>query len=391
MKKILVVCPRFPYPVVGGDKLRIYQICRELAVAHRLTLISFCESKEEMDMPIPEDGVFGEVHRVFLPKWRSYLNTALALLTGKPLQIAYYASPEMQKMVDELLPSHDAVLAHLVRVAPYVEHARQFKILEMTDAISLNYERVRSKAAGWNLKSIIYGVELGRLRNYEKQIVSKFDKTILVSGVDRTHLVSRLAEQDVSKVIVCSNGVDVKALPYHFDPDGQTIVFIGNMVTLQNLDAAEFFAREVMPLILNECHRAVFKIVGKINRADADRLGKYPGVMVTGAVAHIPDAVAGGTVGVCPMRLGAGVQNKILEYMSLGIPAVVSSMGFEGLEATSGQDLLVVDDVRDLAEQVIKILQNPKEWESMSLAGRRYVENYHSWHGKLSPLLAMLE
>jgi len=55
-KRILVLASRFPYPVIGGDRLRIYQICKLLATAHDLTLLCFCESKRELDGPVPEDG-----------------------------------------------------------------------------------------------------------------------------------------------------------------------------------------------------------------------------------------------------------------------------------------------------------------------------------------------
>ncbi|NDS15412.1 glycosyltransferase family 4 protein, partial [Escherichia coli] len=30
-KKILVLTPRFPSPVIGGDRLRVYMLCKELS------------------------------------------------------------------------------------------------------------------------------------------------------------------------------------------------------------------------------------------------------------------------------------------------------------------------------------------------------------------------
>ena len=63
MKKILVITPRFPYPVIGGDRLRIYEICKELSRKYSLTLVSLCESNEEMTYPIPDDGVYTSVYR----------------------------------------------------------------------------------------------------------------------------------------------------------------------------------------------------------------------------------------------------------------------------------------------------------------------------------------
>lgn len=353
-------------------------------------MVSFCESFDELNYSIPDDGVFYEVHRIYLPKWKSYFNTFKALFTRNSLQVAYYDSSAMHSRVESLLPDHDVVLAHLIRTAPYFSNTSKYKILEMTDAISLNYERVRQINGRSNIRSFIYGLEVERLKKIEQKMVVQFDKTILVSDVDREHLVRRVSTQDAKKIMVCSNGVDVDSMPYNFHPDGKTIVFIGNMVTLQNLDAAEYFACEIMPLILEKHTDAIFKIVGKISATDTKRFESLPSVHVTGGVASIPDAVAGASVGVCPMRLGAGIQNKILEYMALGIPTVVSSMGFEGLAAKPNHDLFVADSAEDIASVVVGILDNPSGFEAMALSARQYVEKQHSWAGKLQPLLADL-
>lgn len=72
-KRILVLTPRYPFPVVGGDRLRIYKICKELSKNYNLTLLSLCDKKEELDYEYDEQ-VFCSVHRVYLPKIRSLIN-----------------------------------------------------------------------------------------------------------------------------------------------------------------------------------------------------------------------------------------------------------------------------------------------------------------------------
>ncbi len=121
-KKILVLTPRFPYPVIGGDRLRIYELCKELSKKYSLTLLSLCESKAEIELHIPNDGVFSEVHRVLLPKINSYINCLFALPTQIPLQVAYYKSNKFKKMAEQLAVTHDLILPHLIRVADYVKH-----------------------------------------------------------------------------------------------------------------------------------------------------------------------------------------------------------------------------------------------------------------------------
>ena len=60
------------------------------------------------------------------------------------MQLAYFHSPKFQRAVDRLYKRNDLLLAHLVRTGQYIEHIDDRpKVLEMTDAISMNYARFR--------------------------------------------------------------------------------------------------------------------------------------------------------------------------------------------------------------------------------------------------------
>lgn len=387
-KRILVLTPRYPYPVIGGDRLRIYQVCKALSKHAELTLLSLCETRAEMDAPLSDDGVFTRVERIYLSRWRSYLNTALALPTRTPLQIAYYKSQEYRRRVHQLLQSHDLCLAHLIRVGEYVREARLPTVLEMTDAISMNYGRANEFSQALSLKSLAYRFEAQRLFAYEKKILSDFDLVTLVSDKDADFL---LGEGPRDNVLISSNGVDVHSLPFSRREDSEPLIaFIGNMMSMQNMDAASYFARDVLPLLRQrfECR---FRVVGRITAEDERTLLRYPGVEVFGNVANIADAVGRARLGVAPIRIGAGIQNKILEYMALGLPAVVSSTGWEGLSARPGQELLIANTPDEYVEAIAKLWLDPRLAVSLAQAGRRYVEQTHDWSQRLRPLVERVE
>lgn len=384
-QKILILTPRFPYPVIGGDRLRIYYICRELSKDYDLTLLSLCESSEEMAMKIPNDGVFNSVERVFLPKWKSYLNCLFSLPSKKPLQIAYYSSPTFNKKLNELIFQHDLALAHLIRTGHYLKGKNIPKVLEMTDAISMNYERVGVIAKSAGLKNLVYSLEQSRLKKYEMEISPDFDLSVLVSQVDKDYLFPKPSSAR-DRVLVCSNGVNFDALPYCYQPNGKTIVFIGNMTSVQNLDAARWFAKFVMPELAKHGDYQ-FKVIGRIKEQIRIELNSYPNTIATGGVENVSDAAQGAIAGVCPMRLGAGVQNKVLEYMALGMPAVTSRIGLEGIEASVGKDLLVADTVEEYVSIIKRVSADFEYAKSVGLSGNSYVHGVHTWNGKLEPLL----
>ena len=106
-----------------------------------------------------------------------------------------------------------------------------------------------------------------------------------------------------------------------------------------------------------------------------------------GEVPSVAQAAQGGAVGVCPMRLGAGVQNKLLEYMALGLPAVTTTMGLEGIQAQPGQDVWLANTPELFADAVIALLDNRTVAEATAHAARRYVERHHAWSSVLAPMV----
>ncbi len=391
MKSLLVLTPRYPYPVVGGDRLRIYQLCKALSAHYRLTLLSLCESRAEMAMPLPNDGVFTSIERLYLPRWRSWLNCLTALPREVPLQVAYYRHRAFHERAAALMATHDAAIAHLIRVGDAIKDMPGVKFLEMTDAISLNYERIReTRHARNDLRSQIFALESRRLRRYEETIVDRFDHSFLVSDIDRRFLFEGQPRR-LARVSVCSNGVDLRALPYTFEPAGRDIVFIGNMHSLQNLDAANFAAVEVLPRVRTRSPGTMLRLIGRIHPEQAARLAAIEGVHVTGEVPDVAAAARGGGVGICPLRLGAGVQNKVLEYMALGLPTVSTALGLEGFEARNGQELLVADDADALADAVLHLQANRTVARAMAVAARTYVDAHHSWEARLAPLVACVD
>lgn len=387
MKSLLVLTPRFPYPVVGGDRLRIYQVCKALSAEFRLSLLSLCESDAEMKHPVPKDGVFHRVDRVKLPRWRSWLQCLYALPTSRPLQVAYYRSADFERRVQASLREHDGVLAHLIRSADVLRTHDGPKFLEMTDAISLNYGRVRQHDDGRReFRTLVFRIEADRLARYERRIVDDFDLSFLVSEIDRRYLFAG-DPQRLRKVMVCSNGVDLTNLPFEFAPDGRDIIFIGNLTTLQNLDAALHMAADILPLVRLHRPTSRFRIVGRIRPRDAAMLARFPGVDVSGEVPDIATAARGGAVGVCPIRLGAGVQNKVLEYLALGLPVVSTPIGLEGFDARPGKHLMVAEGAQQFADTVLALLDRREVARKLAVAGRRYVEEGHSWSAMLQPMV----
>ena len=380
--------------MIGGDRLRIHRLIRELAPYHDFTLVTFCRSRRERDAPLPADGLFKAVHRIVLPYWRSVTNTLGALATGEPLQVAFYRSAEFRATVEALAPSHDAVLAHLVRTAEYARDLPLLRILEMTDAISMNLARVASLDAGYfDARRWIYALEAPRMRAYERRVVNAFDVVSLTSQVDKSFLLAG-ADGFGDRMLVVPNGVDAPddVPPPQAARNPDEIAFVGHMSTLQNYDAAWFFAHDVLPRIRARRPNAIFRIIGPIRRMAARRLGALPGVRVEGLVPSVHEALMSARVGVCPTRAGSGIQNKVLDYLASRLAVVCSPCGAEGIEgARSGKHMLIATGAAEWADQVLKVLDDEPLAQRLADAGRAFAGSRFRWGQRVQPLASKLE
>ena len=383
-KSIIVLAPRPPYPVIGGDRLRIYKICEELCKYYSVTLLTQTENKYFIKERHSESKIFDEIKIVYHPRWRSILQSILAFASGRPAQVGYFSCSKLKKIYEELKKSHDATLCHLVRAADPVNTGSHPLFLEMTDAISLNYFRVSEQRKNFFLK-VLYKFEASKLYKYEQEMIRLFDKTFLVSAVDRDFI----AQKKCNKIIIASNGVEANLLDFRRErqvKDKCVIAFIGNMRSIQNRDACEYFAGRVLPILL-ETRRVEFRVIGQIDNKTAIRLKKYAGTTVTGTVESIAEAAADVNLAVCSVRMAAGVQNKLLEYMALGIPAVSSAMGLEGLGVLPGKHILHADTPEQFVEQIEWIIKNPQAAASMAKNARDFVVKHHSWSAQLRPMV----
>jgi glycosyltransferase involved in cell wall biosynthesis len=155
------------------------------------------------------------------------------------------------------------------------------------------------------------------------------------------------------------------------------------MGVFHNVDAAEYLARDILPLVRREIPDATLKLVGAEPVKRVQRLAALPGVSVLGFVPDLNQLLNETAVFVAPLRFSAGVQNKVLEAMVAGVPVVGTPNVNEGMAAEVGKEILLAEDAAGLAAAVIGLLRDGELRRRIGLAGRAFVERRFRWEGVL--------
>ncbi len=392
--KILFLTSRVPYPPIGGIQLRVFHFIKALSRQHEITLLSLSEQ------PVPAEQMAGlqpyvrRLEIIELSKSRSYLNCLAGLFSSKPLQVYYYRSPALFERLQEIArhEKFDLIYVHLIRMAEYTKALNgEPKILDLTDAMSLSYERICQIHRDHSLKlfHVAQKVECGRLREYEAAAVRRFDRNLIISQTDKKFL-GQFA--DVSRMKIIGPGVNLNYFSfYDGDFDANRIVFLGTMSFLPNKDAIIYFYKKIWPNVKRRIPAMKLSIVGANPAPEVVRLSRDADIEVTGYVPDVRPFLRRAAVSICPMRVGAGAKNKVLEAMSIGTPVVSTSLGAEGIEAQPGHHLLVADAPKLFANQVSRIAQRPELRSRLARQARHLIEEKYDWDLVTQPLERLIE
>ena len=391
--QILFLTSRLPYPPNRGDRLRTYHLLKNLGSEHEITLVTFVNGVDEAELAGELEVLCEEIYVIRRPALRSLFSVASNLWRSLPMQLLYYRSRKMQRLVDTLLANetYDAAYVHLFRMAPYVTNTHNlYRIVDLTDMISSEIEA--SMPYRTLASRMVYSIEQPRIASFERFVASWAEETWLISDRDRLLLAESHPEANLQTV---PNGVDlVRFFPVEEQKKEMRLLFVGHLDVFHNIDAVSFLVDEILPLVRQRIPQCTLDIVGAGKGTKLSGLGRKEGVRIRGFVPDLNQALNEAAVFVAPLRFSAGVQNKVLEAMAAAVPVVTTSNVNEGLAAQPQQDMLVGDGADELSQMIISLLEDEPMRMRIGQAGRRFVEQRFSWQraverlGKIERLLS---
>lgn len=380
--KILVVLPRFPYPLEKGDKLRAYHQIRCLSEKHDIILAALHEDKVSDEALQQVQPFCQRIYLLHQPKWRSFTNIIRSFFNGTPLQCGYFYSKKNHREIKRILREEqpDRIYCQLFRMAEYVKDVPIQKVIDFQDAFSKGMWR-RYENANLFLKPF-FKMEWRRVSRYEEAIFDKFDGRTIITEVDRDLIPHPRREE----IVVVPNGVEFDKFSYHGEAKEYDLIFSGNMNYAPNVDATEYLAHEILPPLLRIFPHLRLVLCGA-NPAPRVRALEDEHVIVTGWVDSMAEWYAKSRIFIAPMRMGTGLQNKLLEAMSMQLPCVTSPLAAKPLiDADLHHAVVSCSTTAAFSEEVAKLLQDEHHYHQLAEAGFQYVCQYYDWHNAVEVL-----
>jgi len=350
-------------PVHSGGDIRSYNIARQLAQRHELTFLSYYDGAKDRDYERQLGERFPGAICIATEKAEgSLLNRGIDyvghLASPLPYAVGRFACKAVQQKLQELFDEHrfDVAICDFLDAA--VNFPSQLSTVSVLFQHNVESEIWRRHAATESnlVKRRMYSMEFKKMARFEGQAVRKFHHVIAVSEHDRS-LMEAWVES--SRITVVPTGVDLEQYKPDVSksPASPMVMFVGAMDWEPNIDAMEYFCRQIWPVVLARIPDAKLRIVGR-NPGQRVRALTAPSIEITGRVSSVAEHLHDASVVVVPLRIAGGTRLKIYEAMAAGKAVVSTSIGAEGLDVHDGRDIVLADDPDSFSDAVLTLLSD---------------------------------
>jgi polysaccharide biosynthesis protein PslH len=377
--KIVFVTEINPFPPFGGSELRTFNLLKALqsfAEVHFVLLKSIAHRHMSVDTELKDSFNLASFTCVEFP------DSSGSGLLGRIFKQSHILS-ELKKINEAIAP--DIACLDYAYLAHYRTAFPDSKIIVGSHNVQSELDRQITELPG-SLSAKLYATLVWRASQYhEKILFPKGDAIIAVSPEDLDYYQSYIASD---KLWMIPNFIDLSQYSPGQKPDDQQrqrVIFSGSMEAFQNQQAGEYLLQKIWPIITAALPDCDLFIVGKNPPQHWQSLASDH-IHITGKVPSVIDFIRSADVAVVPLLHGSGTRLKILEAMACHIPVVSTSLGAQGLEGQSGQDIFIKDDPQGFADSVIQLLKSPDDKKRLAQNGYQLVKQKYSLEANQSKI-----
>lgn len=371
-KRLLIFLHKFPYPDTDSTKFRILNSVI-LPLRQYFDIKIFVVTYENIKK---EDLIFlkniAPLEFYIFSKWQFFLNVLLNFFSLRPFQTEMFFFRKVFLRFQGEAKKSDVIYIHTVRLGKYIEklspELRKKIILDFNDSIAMHYLN-GWKYYPWHLKFVIL-LEGIKLYFYEKKIFKILDNFTIVSEIDKNFILNNIPEKFLKDKKFKITYISTKILDNNFDNsiiendkyniNNEYICFMGNLKYYPNKEGLIHFLKDIWPDIKKEFEDLEFLIIGKVDSRFQNKFRKSKGVRFLGFVYDHSLIIKKALAFISPVRIGAGIQGKIVEAMAMGQIVICYPLGIENVNGFKNEENIIICENFN-SKQWIKTLKKIKE------------------------------
>lgn len=389
-KKILWLSHFVPYPPDIGAVQRSYNLLRETAKYHDVTVMAFNQpalinSDTELTKSIKHLQQFCRIADVFpIPTDTTPYGRPLAYLksifTENPFTLNWLQSKQFYNALRSIIrnESFDLIYFDTISLAPYRAVTDDIPCILNHHNIESDMMRRRGNIERNPLKRIYIALEAKKIEIAENNWCPEFNLNITCSPLDNQRLLKHVPGLALK---VIPNGVDFSRFnenPVTEQPD--TLVFAGSMSWYPNRGAMEFFSAEVWPLLKSRRASVQMTVVGPNPPATLVTLARQDkSFKVTGYVDDVRPYIESAAVYICPIYDGGGTKLKVLEALAMGKALVANPVACEGIDVINGESVVYAVTPTQYVDKIIELLDSPEKRQHLGKNGKRLAIDQYSY------------
>lgn len=368
-------------PVHSGGDIRSFNIARQLARRHELTFVSYYDGAQDIDYDRQLSELFpasfcmgtGKSEGSMLGRSVDYV---ARLASPLPYAVGRFACKAVQQKLQQFFDEQKfdvAICDFLDAAVNFPSHLSTVSVLFQHNVETEIWRRHAATESN-PVKRRMYAIEFRKMLRYESQAVRKFHHVIAVSEHDRSLMETWV---EGSRITVVPTGVDLEQYKPDFsnEPASPIVMFVGAMDWEPNIDAMEYFCRQIWPAVLARVPDAKLRIVGR-NPGERVHALSAPSIEITGRVPSVAEHLREASVVIVPLRIGGGTRLKIYEAMAAGKAVVSTSIGAEGLDVHHGRDIVLADSLDSFSDAVSTLLHDDQARRKYQRAAAELAARY---------------
>ena len=299
-----------------------------------------------------------------------------AALARKPYVVASRPTPKgLASQVQQLAPDADAVVAFSYKVSELGRIlAQELRLPALLRQHNLEGSYHKALAASANApRSWVINWEAGRIDRDERRL-ERASWLSAIADISAADASIRSQRSTVPVIHVPSFALGVANRdnePPWKRPPSPVVVFVGALDVSTNYDAIVWLAEDVWPSVTTRVPAGRLQVVGRgPTPAVRALVQKMTNAELHADVSDPKHYLRRASVAVNPAVSGSGVNIKLVEYLSVGVPVVSTTRGMAGIDLRAGEDLLVADAPADFADHIVRLLTSDETAHHVAAAGR---------------------